>query len=162
MSNLEKKVDTLIRVILADNQYDFQKAKAELTLLSLDEKEDPVEVEGEIRKILLEIGMPDKLNGHRFAVEAIRLSAENEDYVHMLHRKLYPTVAEKFDVVPVQVERYIRRAIEVAWDRGDLKVLAKYFGNTVNRYAGRPSTGEFIARIANEVRQRMKEGNQND
>lgn len=161
MSNLEKKVDTLIRVILADNQYDFQKAKAELTLLSLDEKEDPVEMEGEIRKILVEIGYPDKLLGHRYAVEAIRLAVENEDHVHMLHRKLYPAVAEKFDSFPKQVEMRIRRGIETTWDRGNLKVLEKYFGNTVNRYSGRPTTGEFIARIANEVRQRMKEVNQN-
>lgn len=161
MTNLEKKLDTLIRVVLAENQKDYQKAKAELVLLSLDEKEDPVEVEGEIRKILVEIGMPDKLIGHRFAVEAIRLAVENEDYIHMLHRKMYPAVAEKFDVVPQQVERCIRRAIEVAWDRGNQKVMAKYFGNTVSRYAGRPTTGEFIARVSNEVRQRMKEGNQN-
>lgn len=162
MTNLEKKVNALIRVILAENQIDFQKAKAELVLISLDDREDPAEVEGEIRKILVEIGMPDKRIGHRYAVEAIRLVAENEDYIHMIHRKLYPTVAEKFDVLPNQVERNIRRGIESAWDRGDLKVLAKYFGNTVSRYSCRPTVGEFIARIANEVNQRMKEVNQND
>ena len=161
MTNLEKKVDALIRVILADNQSDFTKAKAELMLLSLDGREEPVEVEGEIRKILMEIGMPDKLLGHRYAVEAIRLAVENEDYVHMLHRKLYPAVAEKFDILPRNAENRIRRGIETTWDRGDLKVLKKYFGNTVSRYSGRPSAGEFIARIANEVRQRMKEVNQN-
>ena len=161
MTKLEQKVNALIRVVLADNQIDYQKAKAELTLLSLDDREDPVEVEGEIRKILVEIGMPDNLLGHRYSVEAIRLVAENEDYIHMIHRKLYPAIAEKFDVVPKQVERNIRRGIESAWDRGDLKVLAKYFGNTVSRYSCRPTVGEFIARIANEANQRMKEANRN-
>ena len=114
-------------------------------------------MEREIRKLLLEIGMPDKRVGHRYAVEAILLAVENEDYLHMLHKKLYPTIAEKFDTTPRQVESCIRRGVESAWDRGDLKVLEKHFGNTISRYASRPTTGEFLARITNEVRQRMKE-----
>ena len=157
MTNLEKKVDALIRVILADNQMDFKRAKADLMVLSVNEKEDPLDLEREIRKILLELGIPDKRNGHRYAVEAILLTVESEDYLHMLHRKLYPAIAEKFDTTPRMVESGIRRAVEAAWDRGDLKVLEKYFGNTISRYASRPTTGEFLARMTNEVRYRMKE-----
>ena len=157
MTNLEKKVDALIRVVLAENQMDFARAKAELMVLSVTEQEDPLELEREIRKLLLELGMPDKRSGHRYSVYAILLAVENEDYLHMLHRKLYPAVAEKFDVTPKQVEANIRRGIESAWDRADLKVLEKYFGNTISRYTARPTAGEFLARMTNEVRQRMKE-----
>ena len=157
MTNLEKKVDALIRVVLAENQMDFARAKGELMVLSVTEKEDPLTLEREIRNLLLEIGVPDKRAGHRYAVEAILLAVDNDDYLHMLHRKLYPTIAEKFNTTPRQVEANIRRCIDSAWDRGDLKVLEKYFGNTISRYSARPTTGEFLARMTNEVRQRMKE-----
>ena len=69
---------------------------------------------------------------------------------------LYPQVAKTFGTTPSRVERAIRHAIEVAWNRGDLDVLDKYFGNTVSASKGKPTNSEFIARVANIVRQRMK------
>ena len=70
---------------------------------------------------------------------------------------LYPQIAAKFDTTVSRVERAIRHAIEVAWDRGDLDTLQRFFGNTVSNTKGKPTNSEFIARIANVVRQRMWE-----
>lgn len=70
---------------------------------------------------------------------------------------LYPQIAAKFDTTASRVERGIRHLIEVTWTRADMDILCGYFGNTVSPDRGKPANGEFIARIANVVRQRMRE-----
>ena len=70
---------------------------------------------------------------------------------------LYPQIAAKFDTTASRVERGIRPLIEVTWTRADMDILCGYFGNTVSPDRGKPTNSEFIARIANVVRQRMRE-----
>jgi two-component system response regulator (stage 0 sporulation protein A) len=161
---LEKKIDAMAGMVLADNESDFRLAKSRLLQLMQEPaaeagpvRQTSFDVEDEIRKILLEIGIPDRLSGHRYVMEAVRLVVADEEYIRSITKLLYPSVAEKFDSTSSKVERAIRHCIEAAWDRGDLRVLDKYFGNTIDRYSGRPTVGEFIARIANVVAQRQKE-----
>lgn len=114
------------------------------------------DVETIIRDILLELGAPDRLLGHSMVVTGIMLAVNDWKYVKNITSDLYPTIAEKHGTTASRVERAIRHLIEVAWMRGDMDVLAKYFGNTVSTDKAKPTNGEFIARMANLVKQRLK------
>ena len=109
-----------------------------------------------IRQILLELGAPDHLMGHPFVVRGIELVVSNQMFLNNITFGLYPQLAAEFDTTAARVERSIRHLIEVTWERGDLDVLNRYFGNTVSPDRGKPTNGEFIARIANVVKSRMK------
>ena len=78
-------------------------------------------------------------------------------YINNITFGLYPQIAAKFDTTASRVERGIRHLIEVTWTRADMDILCGYFGNTVSPDRGKPTNGEFIARIANVVCQRMRE-----
>ena len=72
-------------------------------------------------------------------------------------KALYPMVAKRYNTTPSRVERAIRHAIEVAWDRGDIEILQKYFGYTVSNAKGKPTNSEFVALIADKLQLRLKE-----
>ena len=110
-----------------------------------------------MRQILLELGAPDHLLGHEYVVEGILLVANDRTYINNITFGLYPQLAVTFDTTASRVERAIRHLIEVTWTRGDLKVLNRYFGCTVSADKGKPTNGEFIARMANIVRQYLRE-----
>lgn len=84
------------------------------------------------------------------------LSIENPDMMGSVTKVLYPTVAKHFQTTPSRVERAIRHAIEVAWDRGDVDVLSSYFGYTIQSSRGKPTNSEFIAMIADKLRLNLK------
>ncbi|MBR4990285.1 MAG: sporulation initiation factor Spo0A C-terminal domain-containing protein [Oscillospiraceae bacterium] len=111
--------------------------------------------EQEIRRILLELGAPDHLVGHPYVIRAIQLVISDRLYINSITFGLYPQLAVEFDTTPARVERAIRHLIEVTWARGDLDILEKYFGNTVSASRGKPTNGEFIARVANVVKGRV-------
>jgi two-component system response regulator (stage 0 sporulation protein A) len=83
------------------------------------------------------------------------------DMINAVTKVLYPTVAKKFDTTSSRVERAIRHAIEVAWDRGDLDTLQRFFGYTVSTNRGKPTNSEFIAMIADRIYLQRKENGQN-
>lgn len=158
MSNLEMQVNALMRLCTAEKEADRRKAREEVLDL-LQQTRKPVSADPEylIRQILLELGAPDHLVGHPYVVQAILLVVENRTYINNITFGLYPQLAADFDTTAARVERAIRHLIEVTWTRGDLDVLEKYFGNTISASKCKPTNGEFIARIANVVKQRMKE-----
>ena len=86
------------------------------------------------------------------------LAVGDMDIINAVTKVLYPTVAKKFDTTPSRVERAIRHAIEVAWDRGDIEVLQKFFGYTVSNIKGKPTNSEFIAMLADSLTLRLKQG----
>ena len=79
------------------------------------------------------------------------------DVINAVTKVLYPEVAKRFNTTASRVERAIRHAIEVAWDRGDLETLQKYFGYTVSNVKGKPTNSEFIAMIADRLQLQQKE-----
>lgn len=101
-----------------------------------------------IAAILQEIGMPAHIRGYWYALEAVKLAAQDFSLIHAITKGVYPDVAEKFGTTASRVERDIRLAIEAAWDRGDVDTLHSYFGYTVSAAKGRPTNGEFIAMVA--------------
>ncbi len=109
-----------------------------------------------VTKAIHEIGVPAHIKGYQYLREAIMMSIEDMDIINYVTKLLYPTIAKKYSTTSSRVERAIRHAIEVAWDRGDIDVLNRVFGYTVNNSRGKPTNSEFIAMIADTLRLEIK------
>ena len=158
MSHLEKQVEALMRLCTAEQEGERRRAREEvLSYLSVPRRSCGMDAEYVVREILLELGAPDHLVGHPYVVKAILLVVGERTYIDNITFGLYPQLAAEFDTTASRVERAIRHLIEVTWTRGDWDVLNRYFGNTISMDKGKPTNGEFIARISNVVKQRMKE-----
>ena len=115
-------------------------------------------LESIVTEIIHEIGVPAHIKGYQYLREAIILTINDMDAINAVTKVLYPEVARKFSTTPSRVERAIRHAIEVAWDRGDVETLQKFFGYTVSGIKGKPTNSEFIAMIADHLSLRQKQG----
>ena len=104
-----------------------------------------------VTEVIHEIGVPAHIKGYQYLREAICIAVEDMDVINAVTKVLYPEVAKRFGTTASRVERAIRHAIEVAWDRGDLETLQKYFGYTVNGAKGKPTNSEFVAMIADRL-----------
>ena len=116
---------------------------------------DP-QLEMMITDIIHQIGVPAHIKGYHYLREAIILSVKNSEIVNSVTKLLYPTVAKNHATTASRVERAIRHAIEVAWDRGDIDVLNSYFGYTIQNERGKPTNSEFIAMISDKLRLKLK------
>ena len=105
-----------------------------------------------VTDIIHEIGVPAHIKGYQYLREAILIAVEDMDVINAVTKVLYPEVARRFSTTPSRVERAIRHAIEVAWDRGDVDTLNSFFGYTVQTDKGKPTNSEFIAMIADNLR----------
>ena len=133
---------------------------AELTMgganiVSIRKRGGP-DIEITVSEIMHELGVPAHIKGYQYLRYAIVLSVEDPKLMSSVTKVLYPTIAERFDTTASRVERAIRHAIEVAWDRGDVDVLNAYFGYTIQLSRGKPTNSEFIAMIADKLRLKMK------
>lgn len=111
-----------------------------------------------VTDIIHQIGIPAHIKGYHFLRYAIMLCVENSDMINSITKLLYPTVAAQFKTTSSRVERAIRHAIELAWDRGDVDVLNSYFGYTIRSTKGKPTNSEFIALISDRLRLQIKRG----
>ena len=157
MSILEMKVDTLLRLCAAEDPQEQKQIRKELLELMRQKWHSSADPEYLVRQLLLELGAPDHLVGHPYVVQAVLMCLENRMYIDNITFGLYPQLAAAFDTTAARVERAIRHLVEVTWTRGDVDVLMRYFGNTVSPDKGKPTNGEFIARITNIIKLRMKE-----
>lgn len=112
----------------------------------------PRNLEVEVTKVIHEIGVPAHVKGYQYLRDAIMLVVEEINYLGAVTKELYPAIAQKYDTTPSRVERAIRHAIELAWDRGDLDKINKFFGYTISGEKGKPTNSEFIAIIADRLR----------
>ena len=123
-------------------------------------QEEPEEhapgLENQVTAIIHEVGVPAHIKGYQYVREAIMIAVEDMEVINSVTKVLYPEVARRFSTTPSRVERAIRHAIEVAWDRGDLETLQKFFGYTVSNSKGKPTNSEFIAMISDRIRLQMK------
>ena len=113
-------------------------------------------IETMVTGIIHEIGVPAHIKGYQYLREAIIIAVEDMDVINAITKVLYPQVAKAFQTTPSRVERAIRHAIEVAWDRGDLDTLQRFFGYTVSNTKGKPTNSEFIALIADKLQLQLK------
>lgn len=104
-----------------------------------------------ISNTLRDIGVPAHIKGYQFLRTAIEMCVKDLEMLGSVTKLLYPAVAKKYDTTASRVERAIRHAIEVAWDRGDVDVLNSYFGYTIQAQRGKPTNSEFIAMIADKL-----------
>lgn len=109
-----------------------------------------------ISDIMRQIGVPAHIKGYQYLRTAIKLSVNDSEMLGSVTKLLYPTVAKMYNTTASRVERAIRHAIEVAWDRGDVDVLSSYFGYTIQSQRGKPTNSEFIAMIADKLKLSMK------
>lgn len=115
-------------------------------------------IEAMVTNIIHEIGVPAHIKGYQYLREAIIIAVGDMDVINAITKVLYPQVAKTFQTTPSRVERAIRHAIEVAWDRGDLDTLQRFFGYTVSNTKGKPTNSEFIALIADKLQLQLKGG----
>ncbi len=130
----------------SNNSLDFRPVK----------KKTPPDIEMMVTNIIHEIGIPAHIKGYQYLRHAIMMVVDDLDIINSITKELYPTVAKDFNTTPSRVERAIRHAIEVAWDRGDTEVLNSFFGYTIANSKGKPTNSEFIAMIADRLRLQMK------
>ena len=117
---------------------------------------DKTSIESMVTGIIHEIGVPAHIKGYQYLREAIIIAVNDMDVINAITKVLYPQVAKTFQTTPSRVERAIRHAIEVAWDRGDLDTLQRFFGYTVSNTKGKPTNSEFIALIADKLQLQLK------
>lgn len=105
-----------------------------------------------VTEMIHQLGVPAHIKGYHYLRAAILASLEDQALLESVTKMLYPTVAKKFDTTSSRVERAIRHAIEIAWDRGDLDTINSFFGYTVNNCKGKPTNSEFIALLTDKLR----------
>ena len=109
-------------------------------------------LENDVTQMLHEIGIPAHIQGYQYLRDAIIISVGDQEMLTSVTKILYPTIAKKHDTTPSRVERAIRHAIEVAWNRGEMDTINDVFGYTVSTGKGKPTNSEFIALIADKIR----------
>ncbi len=113
-------------------------------------------LEMRVTEILHQIGVPAHIKGYQYLRDSILMAIEDEEIINAVTKRLYPAVAKKHATTSSRVERAIRHAIEVAWDRGDVDVLNSYFGYTIHNERGKPTNSEFVAMISDKFRLQLK------
>ncbi len=110
------------------------------------------DMETQVTKVIHRIGVPAHIKGYQYLRTAIMMTIADSDIINSVTKILYPSVAKKYATTSSRVERAIRHAIEVAWDRGDIDTLNSYFGYTIQNNRGKPTNSEFIAMVADNLR----------
>jgi len=139
-------------------------ALAERILSSVNRRSDPpgggphpeIDLEVRVTNMIHEVGVPAHIKGYQYLRDAIMMTVRDMNIINAITKVLYPTVARHYDTTSSRVERAIRHAIEVAWDRGDVETLQKFFGYTVSQTKGKPTNSEFISMLADRLRLELK------
>lgn len=143
--------------ILAQRMLDMHEGGKRLRIASAGAytgEESRLEVQ--VTQIMHQIGVPAHIKGYHYLRFAIITAIEQPEIINAVTKQLYPCVAKQFETTPSRVERAIRHAIEVAWDRGNVDVLNSYFGYTIHNLRGKPTNSEFIAMISDKLRLGMR------
>ncbi len=117
-------------------------------------KEEILEIK--VTNIIHEVGVPAHIKGYQYLRDGIIMVVNNIEVINQITKQLYPDLAKKYKTTPSRVERAIRHAIEVAWNRGQIETVESIFGYTVNSNKGKPTNSEFIAMIADKLRLDLK------
>lgn len=141
-SSLSEHIDTLYR------QRDMSSQSSSNSIAE--------DMETQVTKVIHQIGVPAHIKGYQYLRTAILMTISDNDIINSVTKILYPSVAKKYATTTSRVERAIRHAIEVAWDRGDVDTLNSYFGYTIQNNRGKPTNSEFIAMIADNMRLKYK------
>lgn len=114
-------------------------------------RQEQLDLKTRVTQVIHELGVPASIVGYRYVRHAIMLVVREPGLLNHVTKSLYPEVAKHFGTTASRVERAIRHAIEVAWDRGNTEVLQKWFGWTISSMKGKPTNGEFIGLVADAI-----------
>lgn len=157
MDVLNKRIRELVDKTEVDRQsvenYTDNKSKY-VDINSQATKEEILEVR--VTNIIHEVGVPAHIKGYQYLRDGIIMVVNNIEVINQITKQLYPDLAKKYKTTPSRVERAIRHAIEVAWNRGQVETVESIFGYTVNSNKGKPTNSEFIAMIADKLRLDLK------
>lgn len=117
---------------------------------------DDLRLQLKITDSLIRLGVPAHILGFDYLREAISLVICDRSYIQSLTTRLYPEIAKKFDSTPSRVERAMRHAVEVAFDRGDPEIISNYFSYSINKNKGKATNGEFIATVADRLKMEIQ------
>ena len=117
---------------------------------------DDLRLQLKITDCLIRLGVPVHILGFEYLREAISLVICDRSYIQSLTTRLYPEIAKKFDSTPSRVERAMRHAVEVAFDRGDPEIISNYFSYSINKNKGKATNGEFIATVADRLKMEIQ------
>lgn len=137
LSDLERRIEECVKEKSYDNA-------------SIDIYHNNLQIS--ITKILHELGIPSHIKGYQYIREGISLLYEKPDLIGGITKELYPDIAQKFDTTVSRVERAIRHAIEVSWNRGDWDLMEEIFGHSVDIDKAKPTNSEFIVTVADKLR----------
>lgn len=118
----------------------------------------PKSMDVEVTRIIHQMGVPAHIKGYQYLRDAILFVIEDVNLLGAVTKELYPMIAQKYTTTASRVERAIRHAIELAWDRGNVEMMTKFFGYTINIERGKPTNSEFIAMVADKLRMNTKVG----
>ena len=120
-------------------------------ILSNNLPQENKQLDEKISNIFISIGIPAHIKGYQFLREAVKLAVEEPEIISSITKKLYPTIAERFETSSSKVERGMRHAIEVAWNRGKIENINNIFGLKIYNRNEKPTNGELIALIADKM-----------
>lgn len=154
MYNQDKRFIAKILERILENHYRMKQQKLQQDSMTLEQKQFLFEstLESDVTKMIREIGIPAHIKGYQYIREGIMMSVKDPEILNYITKFLYPTIAKKYHTTTSSVERAIRHAIEVAWNRGKMEAMEELFGYSVNSGKGKPTNSEFIALIADKFR----------
>ncbi len=154
MFNQDKRFIARIMERILENHYRMKQQKLQQSNMTLEQKQFMLDsaLESDITKMIREIGIPAHIKGYQYIREGIMMSVKDPEILNYITKFLYPTIAKKYHTTTSSVERAIRHAIEVAWNRGKMDAMEELFGYSVNSGKGKPTNSEFIALIADKFR----------
>ena len=154
MYNQDPKYIARILERILENHYQMKQQKKQQDGMTLEQKQFLFDsaLENDVTKMIREIGIPAHIKGYQYIREGIMMSVKNPETLNYITKYLYPTIAKQYHTTTSSVERAIRHAIEVAWNRGKFDAMEELFGYSVNSGKGKPTNSEFIALIADKFR----------
>ena len=142
MASLENRIEDVLGLKNSQSEVVLQKDFKSMRTKVVEEK---------ISNVFITVGIPAHIKGYQFLREAIKMAIDTPDIINSITKKLYPSIAEKFETSASKVERAIRHAIEVAWNRGKIENINSLFGLKVYSQNEKPTNGEFIALVADKM-----------
>lgn len=152
-----KEFQVVITVTTMETKEEEATIEAPLQAMAVSERTDAHDLECDVTDMIHDIGVPAHIKGYQYLREAIMMCVKDMEMLNSITKLLYPTIAERYQTTPSRVERAIRHAIEVAWNRGRMETLEALFGYTVNIGKGKPTNSEFIALITDRLRLKYRE-----
>lgn len=144
------RIEQITRMKYMNQQIQYQQRTRNTDQSSFDATE--YDIRQDVTKIIRDLGIPAHIKGYQYIREGIIMAIEDVNMMNYITKLLYPTIAKKYKTTSSSVERAIRHAIEVAWNRGKVELLEEMFGYTISAGKGKPTNSEFIALIADKMR----------